>query len=250
MNFKEAIDAMRCGAKVKRRHWDKYWRVDVGVVLEGATPAILRNAHLFSDDWEVVEDTPKPQSLEDVLPAMREGKRIRRRSWARSEAYFQCSNDGKLAVYNDSPGSGEDACFEQDDLVATDWVVLPDEPADDDGAPDEDAPELTEEQLAQGGLRSDVKTMERVGALLGQVDELKAERDADRMAFMKREADDQRHLADAFSQIEALKRERDAALKRAANGVELARRVLEVWGNPETSVIGIMAQEIIAKAPK
>ena len=53
--------------------------------------------------------------LEDVLPAYRAGKKIRRASWGNERSFYTTSNS-----------DGEIIGIEYDDVEATDWLVIDD----------------------------------------------------------------------------------------------------------------------------
>lgn len=101
MNFKQAFEALKQGAKIKRRHWAGYWQMvpeheGTTIVMftkEGKQIDFKDGDIMFSlqniceDDWEVLDSTVTPKldihtfTFGEAIRKLKNGKRVARQGW-------------------------------------------------------------------------------------------------------------------------------------------------------------------------
>lgn len=119
MKFEQALEMMRLGKLVRRPSWHGglflRQQEELFIYQDEKTPERIERSfsvyNILAEDWEVVE---LPKSLEEVLPAFREGKKIRRRSW---DADSWISPLAAIGAY---------VAITINDMKANDWEILDD----------------------------------------------------------------------------------------------------------------------------
>jgi hypothetical protein len=96
MNFGQALEALKQGAKIKRPHWAGYWVKSGDTILmnckTGATLDIRETKDVFytlssvaADDWEIVEGTPDLSvmtfSFGEAIRNLKQGRCLARKGW-------------------------------------------------------------------------------------------------------------------------------------------------------------------------
>jgi hypothetical protein len=97
MKFAEALEALKCGAAVKRPHWAGYWMLEGGALimyLKDGTNMDLRETQdtvytmeqMAAEDWEVPDDVPWKLDIQtfrfgEAIRRMKAGQKVARRGW-------------------------------------------------------------------------------------------------------------------------------------------------------------------------
>lgn len=98
MNFKEAYEALKQGAKIKRPHWRGYWVKENGTITmhckDGSVVPFLETDDIFvdldnivADDWELLEDCDVKDlnittfTFGEALSNLKRGKKVTRKGW-------------------------------------------------------------------------------------------------------------------------------------------------------------------------
>lgn len=152
MNFKEAYEALKQGAKIKRPHWRGYWVKENGTITmyckDGSVIPFLETDDIFvdldnivADDWELFEDCDVKDlnittfTFGEALSNLKKGNKVARKEW-NGNAYvfiklsllfsleekgmvkhlelFAKTSDGKCGAWN--PNSS--------DCLAEDWMLV------------------------------------------------------------------------------------------------------------------------------
>ena len=98
MDFKEAYEALKQGAKIKRQHWRGYWMKENGTITmhckDGSVIPFTETEDIFvnldnivADDWELLEDCDVKElnittfTFGEALSNLKRGKKVARKGW-------------------------------------------------------------------------------------------------------------------------------------------------------------------------
>lgn len=98
MNFKQAYEALKQGAKIKRTHWRGYWCKENDTIVmhckDGSTIPFLETDDIFVDldnivaeDWEVIDIADVSDlnittfTFGEALSNLKRGKKVARKNW-------------------------------------------------------------------------------------------------------------------------------------------------------------------------
>lgn len=98
MNFKEAYEALKQGAKIKRPHWRGYWMKEHGTITmhckDGSVIPFTETDDIFvdldnivADDWQLLEDCDVKElnittfTFGEALSNLKRGKEVTRKGW-------------------------------------------------------------------------------------------------------------------------------------------------------------------------
>lgn len=122
MKFWEAMKALEEGKKVRIKIWNsgEYCHIDgcnIGLgFFESMTGITTRNA--INLEWEFYEEPVKTYTFQEIIPFLREGKRVKRSSWNNFEYILEMEVDG--FIFNTRSG----LILLIEDLEADDWIVV------------------------------------------------------------------------------------------------------------------------------
>ena len=133
MNFLEALHAAKKGYEIKRACWTG---TDNNVFHFPSARSCLENQHgqffqphlddMLAEDWMIVLKPIKTMTWPEIFVKLKEGKKVRRNSWANIDFYIiidpsNCILSGNL------PGAFQEYkpyTFKSYDFDATDWVEV------------------------------------------------------------------------------------------------------------------------------
>lgn len=124
MNFKSAMEKMKCGSKVTRKDWigSIYFVMD-GQQVKSFTPElrpfIYTEDIMVSEEWEV-EDVEGTFSFYDIIDYLKEGKTAKLMNW-KNEYIKYDRNDKQLSQFRMAEFT---YIPEFEAFVAEDWVEL------------------------------------------------------------------------------------------------------------------------------
>jgi hypothetical protein len=162
MNFKEALELMKLGLKVKRPHWSGYWRLENGKVmmyckngdvldLRKTDDTLFTLSNIVADDWEAAgEATSKLLQGElihtftfgEAVRLLKQGKKVCRKGWngkgmflfyAKGTDYYVLGEPNEfLTGYDRLPWIGMKTADDkfvpwlasQTDMLAEDWMIV------------------------------------------------------------------------------------------------------------------------------
>jgi len=119
MKFWEAMKKLEEGNKIKNKNLGNPMAL-----------GILKSVFcvLFRDDWEVDEESVQLLSFQDVVKGLMKGKRFKRLAWKDNigiEVVIEKDTETWIRSWN----GRETTYFRVEDLEATDWVEVKDDPS-------------------------------------------------------------------------------------------------------------------------
>ena len=93
MNFFKAMEALEQGKKSRDKHWDTdgyiYLDLEDGLVYDEEDCEVLieLNPQLLKDEFEIYEEPERFLFFNEVLPLLREGRKFKRKEWARQHIF-------------------------------------------------------------------------------------------------------------------------------------------------------------------
>lgn len=159
MMFKQAYEALKQGAKIKRPHWRGFWTKENGTITmhckDGSVIPFLETEDIFVDldnvvaeDWKVVEDYDVKQlnittfTFGEAISNLKRGKKVARKGWNGKGQYIELAtsisyvntrseiinvehNDigNKAIAFVGTSGVQMGWLASQSDMLAEDWIV-------------------------------------------------------------------------------------------------------------------------------
>lgn len=123
MKFWEAMKALEEGKKVRCREWVRCLWVDKKS-LNSAANVCIDLSHDTDTDWELYEKPLQLHSLWELIPALKEGKTVRRENgWDHPIHGISMRQPLRYVGSETSEQSGQKHFFSIEDLEASDWIV-------------------------------------------------------------------------------------------------------------------------------
>jgi hypothetical protein len=136
MTFSEALQAAKAGHKIRMARWvpvSYFYLVDKQLFNEnGYATSSIHTSYLLGDDWEIVPEPPKTMTFTEAMAEVKAGKKVRRLSWTYSVVQ---TNDfipiERVRYSREDPTQYHKESFPSfDDIEATDWIEVKEEPND------------------------------------------------------------------------------------------------------------------------
>lgn len=159
MIFKEAYEALKQGALIKRPHWRGFWCKENGTITmhckDGSVIPFLETEDIFvdldnivADDWEYVGPDVKELNITtftfgEAVSNLKRGKKVARKGWNGKNQYIELATnvsymnpDGKVENVNHSDMGNKAIAFvgtsgiqlgwlaSQADMLSEDWVIV------------------------------------------------------------------------------------------------------------------------------
>lgn len=132
MQFKQAFEAMKGGAKIRCPEWKGYWiwshnTIEIhcgdGEVLDIRDTQNVEYTFSFiiRDDWQIVEDIKETFSFDVAIRYLKDGKKVTRKNWNDAGIYLYMVNGSTVHGY-DLRNEARDAllsdeCTENDEIT-------------------------------------------------------------------------------------------------------------------------------------
>lgn len=158
MEFKQALEALKSGLKIKLPHWSGYWAKEENTVkmyckngdvldIRETEDVFYTLSNIASDEWEVIEETDIDLSVRtfhfgEAIRLIKQGKKVARKNWNGKGMYiFEVGINTFLTNANltdlENPVINESIAMKtadgsvcigwlasQADMLADDWQVV------------------------------------------------------------------------------------------------------------------------------
>ena len=135
MKFWEAMKHLEEGKKVRCVKWGKngniHIKLPIGRPIElldesgCSTQLLISSSHHLFEEWELYEEPVKTYSFQEIIPFLKEGKKVKRKNWGISWSLHRTINSDWIIrkdIIEDF--NLPNICLQN--LEATDWVVVDD----------------------------------------------------------------------------------------------------------------------------
>lgn len=156
MEFKQAYEALKQGATIKRRHWEGHWeRVGDKIVMhckDGKHILLTDTEDIFftldnicADDWRILNEKPALNLVNtftfgEAIRKLKQGKRVARKGWngkgifielqvpdahsKMTHPYVYIDTTGLQTTNPDAPKDRVPWLASQTDMLAEDWTEV------------------------------------------------------------------------------------------------------------------------------
>ncbi len=161
MNFKQAYEALKQGADIKRPSWKGFWRKESGTIMmyckDGSKVPFLETEcifvdldHVAADDWEIINGSIVIGDLNvntftfgEAISRLKRGQKVARKGWNGKSQYIELaenisyknSKDELVNAEHDAIGNKAIAFVgtsgvqlgwlaSQADMLAEDWTIV------------------------------------------------------------------------------------------------------------------------------
>jgi hypothetical protein len=136
MTFTEAVQAAKNGHKIRQAGWRPpcylYFVTDKFTDEEDRAFSRLYRDDFLADDWEIVPEPPKTMTFTEAIEKSEGGTPVQRIGWNDLCVMFGTEGEDqcplKMSII-DKAYTGDSLTY--DDIAATDWIVVTEEPNDD-----------------------------------------------------------------------------------------------------------------------
>lgn len=165
MKFKEALELMKLGLKVKRSHWSGYWQLEYGKVmmyckngevldLRQTDDTLFTLSNIVADDWEAVGEANSKLlqgelihtfTFGEAVRLLKQGKKVCRKGWNGKGQFIELATNvsyitpkGDICNVNHEQMGNKAIAFigtsgvqlgwlaSQADMLSEDWMIFGD----------------------------------------------------------------------------------------------------------------------------